>query len=410
MLKLLALAARNLGRNLRRTLITLAAISLGLAVMVWVVVLQAGQHHDMRRTAISTMAGHVVAQGAHFQDDRRPEYALDGAASVVQQLHDRWPDATVTQRIWLDGLLSSANSASACAVTAVDPVEEAQVQTVDDQVREGAWLDATDDRAIVLGAGLARSLGVGVGDKVVFMGQFGQKDVQSRMFRVRGIFRTGAAELDGFTAWITHPAGQELLGRPDATHQIALHLPPNVDDELAALDVRAIVPPPGEVLHWQQALPDLWALLNIDARSNDIIMGIFGIIVAMGVLNTLLMSVLERSREFGVLLAIGMRPARIVALVLTEAFVLGLLGATLGMALGVALAWPLVTTGLDFTEAMGESIDAGGVVVSALIKGTYDVERLSTYYIGAVLFTFLAGVYPAWQVTRFTPVDAMRKV
>lgn len=405
----LALALRNLGRNLRRTAITLSAIALGLAVMVWIVVLQAGQHEDMRQGGIATLAGHVVVQDPAWQTEREPEQVVADADAIATTLAAAFPQAQITRRIWLAGLLSSPTSSTAAAVALVDPGPEAAVHDVEEQIVDGTWLDATDDRGIVLGVGLARSLGVTLGDKVVLMGQFGQPEIQSRLFRVRGLFRTGAAEVDGFTAWANLTAGQELLGKPHAAHQIAVHLPPGADDVAAAAEARARVPGPAAVLHWRDALPDLWALIAIDARSNDVILGVFGLIVAIGVLNTVLMSVLERSREFGVLLAIGMRPGRIARLVLTEALVLGVIGGTLGMALGIALAYPLVTHGIDFSASMGERMEAGGVLLKSVVKGRYDVPRLSGYYVGAILFTALAGLYPAWQVTRFTPVEAMRK-
>lgn len=411
-MRLFKLALRNLRRNPRRTALTLLAIVVGLALSIWVVVIQAGQHDDMRRTAISTLAGHVVVQAPGYQQDRPVELAVTGVDAVRDALAGVDAEGVVTRRIWLDGLLTSAAGSAGVQLTAVDPTAEAAVGSAEERMVAGEWLPEDDARAIVIGQGLADTLSVGVGDKVVFMGQFGQDEMQSRLFRVRGVFRTGAAEIDSGTAWAPLPAGQELLGKPDAAHQVALHLPGGADVDAAVAAARARVEPlgPADVRSWQEALPELGALLDIDARSNDVILGIFGIIVAMGVLNTVLMSVMERSREFGVLMAIGLRPSRLAALVLLEAAILGTIGMLLGLAGGLALAWPAVEHGLDFTEMMGESYSAGGVVTSAVMHGRYHWARIAGYCVGTVLFTVAAAAWPARVVTRLTPLAAMHRL
>lgn len=409
-MRFLQLATRNLLRNPRRTVITLAAISLGLAMMVLVVVLQAGQHDDMRRAAISTLAGHVVVQGPGYQDDHEPEVVVTGADAVRGALLAAWPDATVTRRVWLDGLVTSAAGSTGVALTCVDPLAEAAVTQEETRIVGGEWLAADDARGIVLGVGVADTLGVGLGDKVVLLGQFGQEEMQSRLFRVRGLYRSGAAEVDGAVAYAALAAGQELLGKPDSAHQIALHLPAGSDVAAAAARVRGMAEVAGsDVRTWEEALPELGAMLMVDARSNDVILAVFGAIVAMGVLNTVLMSVMERSREFGVLMAIGLRPGRLARLVLLEALVLGLSGTALGLALGCALAWPIVDHGIDMRAMMGEAYSVGGVVSSALIYGRYDWARLAGYAIGGVLFTVGAAAWPAWTVSRLTPLQAMHR-
>lgn len=409
-MQLLQLAVRNLVRNLRRTLITLLAIVGGLVAMVLVVVMQAGQHDDMRRSAISSLAGHVVVQAEGYQEEREATLVLGGAEAVRVALAEGWPGATVTRRLWLDGLLTSPTGSVGVALTCADPAAEAAVTTVEEHVIEGAWLEADDTRGVVLGAPLAKQLGVKVGDKVVFMGQYGQEEVQSRLFRVRGLYRSGAAEIDGAIAFAALAPGQELVGVPDSAHQVALHLPGGEDVDQEAATARGRVAAGLDVRTWEEALPELGAMLQVDARSNDVILAVFGVIVAMGVLNTVLMSVMERSRELGVMMALGLRPARLSALVLLEALVLGIVGTTLGMALGCLAAWPMVRDGIDMRAMMGEAYSAGGAVASSVIYGRYDWVRLSGYAVGGVLFTVLAAVWPARMVARLTPLEAMRRV
>jgi ABC-type lipoprotein release transport system permease subunit len=409
-MRLLKLALRNLFRNLRRTLITMAAIASGLALVLVMVAMQAGSYKEMLASGISSFAGHVVVQAEGWQEERETEQVVLGATEVSEKLKAAFPDATVTSRAFLGGLLTSPTSSGGVMLRGVDPVAEAAVDRLDDRIVEGTWLEAGDDRGVVLGRGLADALGVGLGDKVVYMGQAaGQTEMSSRLFRVKGIFRTGGAEMDGTMAVTSLAATQELLGRPDAVHQVALHLVNPRESAAATTSVRALVGEPGlAVLEWPQALPELVAFIRVDKVSGDVMMAVMGLIVAMGVLNTLLMSVLERTKEFGVLMSIGMAPHRLGGLILMESLFLGIFGSLFGVLFGAILVWLLVVYGLDYTEMMGESFEMEGVVVSTHMYGAWDVVRMSKYVLATVFVTVLSGVWPAWHLMRLKPVDALR--
>jgi ABC-type antimicrobial peptide transport system permease subunit len=135
---------------------------------------------------------------------------------------------------------------------------------------------------------------------------------------------------------------------------------------------------------------------------------VLGLIVAMGVFNTFLMSVLERTREFGVLQAIGMRPAHIARLVLAEGVVLGVVSIAIGTGLGAVLTWPLIEWGLDFSDALGESYTNGGVLASSVIYSAYNWPRMLVFAFGGFLLTVSAAVWPAWRVSQLSPVDALK--
>lgn len=409
-MRMLSLALRNLFRNTRRTLITLSAIASGLACVFMMVGLQAGSYADMLRVGISSMAGHVVVQARGWQEEREQDQVVRGATEVQRRLQRALPGATVTPRLYLGGLLTSPSSSAGVGLRGVDPASEARVDTLDDSLVEGGWLEEGDDRGIVIGRALADALGVGLGDKVVYLGQArGQSEMVSRMFRVSGIFRTGGAELDSLVAVVTLAAGQELLEQPDVAHQIAVHLPDPTTSREATAVVRAEVGAEGrEVLEWPQALPDIVSFIQLDKVSGDVMMGVMGVIVAMGVLNTVLMSVLERTKEFGVLLALGMRPRRLASMVLLETALMGVFGSLLGAFVGSLIVWPMVTYGIDYSAYMGETMEMEGLVLSTRIHGAWDVTRMGAYVVATVFVTVLAGVWPAWHITRLSPVDAMR--
>ena len=128
----------------------------------------------------------------------------------------------------------------------------------------------------------------------------------------------------------------------------------------------------------------------------------------MGVLNTVLMSVMERTREFGVLMAIGMRPRKLAVMVLCEGLVLGVISAIAGLALGALFTWPTVVYGIDYTAYMGETTEFAGVAISSVIRAAWDFPRMAGYACFAVIFTGITAAWPAWQVSRLTPMDALR--
>lgn len=411
MWKLWAIAARNLWRNPVRTLVTTAAISVGLAVMCLSVNLTAGQYRDMIRNGISQLAGHVVVQAEGWQEQREDGLRVSDSLELATTLRELFPEARVTRRSMLGGLLTAPMGSVGVAMTGFEPEAERPITELDDRLVEGEWLDVEDTRALVIGEGVAEVLQVGLGDKVVYMGQHGGEEVASRLFRVRGIVRTGSADMDSVIAVAHLEATQELMEEPGAAHQITVHLEDPERAEEAAQRVREAVGAPGlEVLSWRGAIPEIAALIEIDKASNHVILAILGVIVAMGVLNTILMSVLERTREFGVMLALGVSAWRVATVVLMEALLLGMMGATLGILLGCALSYPLVQHGLDYTEMLGDTTSQGGVVMSSVLYAAWDWTRMSVIAGLTLLFTMLAAVWPASRIASLEPVEAMRHV
>ncbi len=386
------------------------AIAGGLSLMIFGRNLGAGSYDEMIKVGVSQMAGHVVVQAEGWQDSRDAELMVTGASDVADQLAAAFPDGTVVSRSFLSGLLTSSANSVGVGLNAIQPGPEAAVAGWADKVTAGAWLEDGDDRGIAIGTGVARTLQVGVGDKVVFMTQ-GKGDVTSRLFRVRGLVQTGSKELDGFFALAPLPAAQELLEQPDTAHQVSVHLAEPRHSEIAAEEAAALLSDSGlEVFNWMEAIPEIYQLIKMDEQYNFLFMFIIGVIVAVGVANTVLMAVMERMREFGVLLAVGMSPRRLASLVVIEGTLLGALSVALGVALGIAVTWPVYHYGWDLTEAMGESYEVSGVAISAVLHARYDWMATALFAAGGVVMTVLATLYPALKAARLEPVDAMKHV
>jgi ABC-type lipoprotein release transport system permease subunit len=404
---LLKMASRNLLRNRRRTLITMSAIALGMALMDVTICLQHGLYQDTIRKGVGALAGHVVVQAEGYEATGDRDRMVDQSTDVATKLQAIDPEGIVVRRTFLSGLLTSSASSAPVAVSAVEPANSQLVGAMDEYLIDGEWVSG--DRDIVIGEKLRDNLDVEIGKKVVFMTQAGD-EMTSRLFRVSGIFKTGAADQDGFIVLFSLKAAQAVLSRPDAATQVTLHLqtpddwPAAIDQARASIDDRDV-----EVLSWKEALPDIDAFIKADRTIGQGMLSVLGIIVAMGMFNTFLMSVLERTREFGVLLSIGMKPVQLARMVLLEGAVLGALSILIGTGLGAALVWPMAEYGIDFHEAMGEGMSSGGVVMSTMLHSSYNWPRMIVFGIGGFFLTLIAAVWPAWKVSTMEPVPAMRQ-
>lgn len=410
---LLRLAFRNLWRHRGRTWLSVGALAFSLMLMITLTNFQYGVWVGILETAIQNTAGHVMVEAEGWRAEQDPELVVERSGEVAELLGRVHPEATVVRRAEFGGLLTSPTGSVAVTVRGIEPGPEAAVGNVDERIVEGAWLEEDDERGVILGDDLADRLGVELGDKVVLMAQAGGDEMQSRLLRVRGLIHSGSEMLDSFTALTTLPSAQTFLQGEDPAMQVAGLIDGvgrgTLDTTPLATAVEQDLPDAGlAVLTWRDALPLLEDQMEMDMAFNTVLYGFVGLIVVVGVLNTLLMSVMERLKEFGVMLAVGMRPRDLASLVVLEGGLVGLLGATVGLGLGGLATWPLVTQGVDYGELMAESSPVAGIALDSTLYALPDWGWTTTYVVMAVLCTTLASAWPAWRALALHPVEAMR--
>lgn len=408
------LALRNVLRNKRRSLLTTLGIGLALCLVSVSFGLNSGQWVTMMKDAIDGTAGHLVVQAPTWQDDRDAAYFFNSAPAIEAELQEAYPDATITRRVQVGGLLSSTRNNTAGNINGVEPETEARLNKISQRIVEGEWLSgdsSKNKRNLVIGRKMADTLGVGLGDKVVFSAQVGEgSDMESVLYRVTGIFQTGTEALDAFTAYATVESTYPLLHGEEPAHQIAVVFPKYSEDNPRRGPGEEILQKyeNTELLTWDQALPSLKETAALDKQSNAIIFSIMGLIAAVGVMNTVLMSVMERIREFGIMLAIGMKPGGLARMVLVEGFFIGILGSLLGVALAIPLLYYLSTAGIDFGSAMNEASPVPGVVLDTVIRAELNPMSLLRLSLTAIFFCLLSSIIPALRASKLQPVDAMR--
>ncbi len=410
MVPLVSMAFRNLLRNRRRTVITVLGISIGLGLCQMVYNLNLGNYNTMLDKGIRGMSGHVVVQHEQWLTNPDVENVVEGSTAILDRLRSDNPDALVTRRIMAGGLVTSPTNSVAAAVMGVDPDPESQLNRAASRMVEGEWLKEGDQRGLVLGDTLAERLGVGVKSRIVVMAPDPNDPTESTslLFRVRGTFHSGIEVIDNFSVMVSVPAAQALLQGEDAAHQIAVVYETDEPSAAGLERAKALDLGGAVALSWQEALPDLQTFIEVDTRTNELFFFVLGFIVILGVINTMLMSVLERVREFGVMMAVGMQPGSLAALVLIEGTLLGFAAAVLGTVLGTAFTYPLATSGLDFSQEMGETMMVEGVAMDSLMFAQYAPERMVLYATVAMVMTILASAWPAWRVTRMQPIEAIK--
>lgn len=408
MLGLLTIAWRNVWRNRRRTLISMSAIGLGLALVIIYSGLIARMMGDAKEQLDNAGLGHLEITAKGWRANRSPKLAIDDLDGVVASL-PLPPGAEVSARLLSRGLLSSARANQAVEVHGVDWGQERAVALYLREVRQGAVPADDDAQGILVGEQLAERMHLKVGHKLRLMVQRADGEMGAALFRVRGIFHALSPSIGQRRVLISRAAAAELLGADRGAHQIVVQLERAADAAPVAATVRAKLGAELEVLTYAQIYPIFEAMESL-VNGAIVVASVFVyFLVGLGILNTMLMSVLERTREFGVMQALGTRPGGVVRLIVAESFWIATLSVVLGLAIGVGVSWVGSRTALlDFSRQMGEGIEFSGAVLSAVFHTELSVRGVLLPALYVYVMALVVALYPAWRVSRLRPVDALR--
>ena len=399
-------------------MLTAAVMVIGGALLIFSFSLGDGSHETWIDSGIRTSTGHVTIEQPEFRLSRRLE---DRLATAVRDEAERAlasPEiaphvVAVSSRLSISALASSAAGARPVQVLAVDPVAEAQFSTLDDQLVEGRYLKPDDRLAAYIGVGLAASLELRLGSRLVVQAQDTEQEIAGQLLRVVGIFRNGVPEVDQAVVHIPlQTAGEWLGSEHDVTNvgvvltdslavaAVTAHLEETLADPIGRGDAR--------VMGWREANPALAAAIAIDDFGNYLIFGILFIIIAFGIVNTVLMSVLHRHREFGVLQALGLTPAQTGTIVLVEGLTLTAVSGFIGVSLGLLATWYFFGDGLDFSALMGEDMTFSGVVIDPVIVPLFRLARVAQTLIFILFIGAVASIYPARRAAKIDVAESMK--
>ena len=414
---LLRLAWRNLWYNPARTLIAVAAIGLGYAMLLFVACLMAGLRQQMIETGTDLGLSDIQVHAPGYYPDRSIQQTLGGATGtdVSALLASITADPRVeaaSPRVYAYGLVSGTHQSAGVQLLGVVPGQEQKITVLQTRMVGGHYLTGQMPKGVVMGDKLASAIGAKVGSKIVLLTSAVDGSMGNDLYTVAGVFHTGLAAMDQSLVVMPLASLQKLLRLPPGRiHEIAIKLR-NVTmatTTAATLDVLLSKSLPVQVMPWQELAPELADYVQFNRRVTFILFFIFFLLAAMGIVNTMLMAIIERTREFGMLMAVGMRPAQVVGLILAEAASLAGASLVLGGALGSPLLWYLQEHGLNL-GSNGGAVSLAGVVVGPLWYGRQDFTAYAQAALGLAVTTLASALYPALRAARFRPAEALRKV
>ena len=401
------LAWRNLWRRKRRTWLTVGAMVFSNILLVFMISLQLGMYEMMIVNALKAQTGHLQVQAPGYKDDFKIRQVVPNAKQLADDLRQGLATEEVAVRAVAFALISSGDRSYGAQITGVEPTRESLVSSLPGLVTEGGFLSDSMAEEIVIGSILARNLRVGVGDELTFIGSGRDGSFAAAVVDVVGIFESGMPDLDRGFAQVPLGFFQDAFSMGDAAHAVVVMAPGLLQVGATQARVEALLPVDEDlvVYDWDALLPGLKQAIQADFVSAWFMYGILIILVAFSVLNTQLMSVLERTKEFGIVMALGVTPGRLGRLVLLETTLMGIVGMVLGVLLGGGLVLWLHYQGFSYPglEEMGGKFNLPGriyptVSMIGLLMGPLIVLAASV----------IASLYPAIRLRWMEPVAAMR--
>lgn len=407
------MAWRNIWRNPRRTLLTVLAITFACVLLIFMLSFQFGSYATMINSSVRIRTGHLQIQARDYRKNRKIQSVVPDPWAVARVLERIPAVKAYTFRANAFALVSSADRTYGVMITGIDPDREARISTLARTVRQGRYLS---DRPVgngmagaLIGRLLARNLKVKVGDELTVLGQGRDGSVAATVLKVQGIFASGQDAMDRSTIQMPLKAFQSVFSMEGAVHEVVV-MAQNLADvpSLKADIARRLSGIPGDthlvVLDWMQLMPGLQQAIHMDLISGAVFYLILIMVVAFSILNTFLMSILERTHEFGIMMAMGAKPGRLTRLVLTESVGMTLVGILAGMVTGCLLTGYFMAHGLDL-GASSEILRQFGI--PSLFYPRLTPLSATAGPAAVFVITLLAALYPALRIRRLQPVEAI---
>ncbi|MGB7438937.1 MAG: ABC transporter permease [Candidatus Acidiferrum sp.] len=417
--QLLRLAWRNLWRNPRRTLIAMAAIGLGYAMLLFVACLMAGLRQQMVENGTNLVLSDAEVHAPSYYPDRPINLTLGGrdgtdVSALISALGADPRVEAASPRVYGYGLVSATRQSAGAQLLGVLPDQEQKITVLQSRIVKGSYLTGRIPKGVVMGDKLATTIGLEVGSEIVVLAPAADGSTGNDLYTVVGMFHTGLDAMDRSLVLMPLASLQELLRlSPGRIHEVGIKLHENditgATKTAAALEGQLSKTLPVRVRAWPMLAPELADYVQFNRRVTFILFLIFFLLAVMGIVNTMLMAIMSRTRELGMLLAVGMRPGQVVGLIVAEAAILAGGSLFLGAAFGSPVLWYLQAHGLYLGGSRG-AISLGGVVVGPLWYGRQDFAAYTQAALGLAVTSVVSALYPALRAARFRPTEALRKV
>jgi len=403
------MAWRNLWRHGKRTWLTVGAMIFSNCLLVFSISLQFGSYEMMIDNSLQAFSGHIQLQHPAYLEQPKMRYAVGNIADRAQRLRDELELSSISARAAGFALASSQDRSYGLQILGVDARHEPLVSTLPGLIKRGRYLEPGALEEIVIGAVLARNLRIDIGDELSFLGSGFDDSFAAGVVTVVGIFESGNADLDRSVAQVNLGYFQDSFAMDGAGHSIVIRAAQIEDVDSLMMRLKAELQSSEMVVarDWNELQPGLRQAIRADMTSAWFMYAVLIVLVAFSVLNTQLMSVLERTREFGTMMALGVRPARLARLVMLETGMMTGLGLLLGIGLGALITAYLSVVGFSYPGMAEMSIKFN---LPARMYPAISALSLSLGPLIVACGSLLAAIYPALRLNRLLPIEAMRAV
>lgn len=403
----LRVAWRNILANKRRTALSVVIIVIGTALTVFMWAMQDGAWDMAVQHITDLFTGQLQVERAGFTDDYDVRKAITDTGLVFSQLRSDPEVMAFAPRLMAMGMARSPTGSAGALLVGIDPESEPAVSKLSEYIREGEFLQPGDARGAVIGDRMAEDMGLKMGDKMVVMAMDSTGNIAGEALRIRGLLHLGAADLDRSLVLLALPTLQGML-LVDGYHIVAV----KVKDLGHADEVAARLEPGDDLVarSWRDFMPAIEQTIQMKTGSVSLILLLFMLLAVSAIASTMLMSVKQRVREFGIMQAVGMKPGGIFMMVVAEGVLLCLVGMIAGLALGFLIVWILSLTGIYVGgfENIYETYGMGTIDRLYPRIGSLFWSHFHEPVVGFILVAVLSSLYPAYIATRMTPTRAMR--
>ncbi|MEZ4514010.1 MAG: FtsX-like permease family protein [Chloroflexota bacterium] len=403
------MAWRNVWRNWRRTLIATVAIILGLILLIFMDAAIRGSDQAIYGNAVRLYGGNVQVHAPGFRDksSRLPLLPLDNADLVIEKVQTKPNVVAVAKRINTGGMVSNREGAYPVSITAIQPESEVAVSLIAANIVNGRFLQGDDEENILIGQEMATLLNVAVGDRVTLLGQRKDQSMRQATMTIVGIYSLGLGDAEKGLVYINLPTAQRLYNLREQETEVTITL-----DAVGQEDalIRSLAPelPNYEIDSFDTLRPEIRETLATKGAATAVIGFIVLLMAAIGILNLMLMAAYERTREMGVLAALGMKGRQIMGLFLLEGMFIGVVGGVLGCLVSWLLVWVVARVGIDLSYAQGTG-DLTALLGSRLYP-SIPLVNIAYYGVMVVFIAALASLIPAWQASHNEPAEALHHI
>jgi len=403
---LFKIAWRNIWRNRTRSLVVISAVAIGLFAGMFMMAFFQGAINQEIESMVETQLSHIQFHNPAFIDDKEVNDTITNGRAIVDRLKQDRDVKAVSGRLITTGMISSTSTASGVEIHGVVLEDERAVSNISADIIAGAYFNNLKKNEIVIGDKLAEKLGVKLHNKIVLTFQSKTGDLTAGSFRIAGIFRSRNSSFDQMTVFTRFNDLAAILGTTGEMHEIAVVLKDGQRTNAVAAVLKKQYPSL-LVQTWLELSPQMALLSGIMDQMMYIIIGIILLALMFGIINTMLMAVLERQREFGMLMAIGMNKPRVFFMIVLESVILTCAGIPAGILLTMVTVGSLAKHGIDlssFSQALSQ-YGFSNIIYPVLKQSMFVPITLMT-----ALTAILSAIYPALKALRFKPAEAIHKI